>query len=60
MRTSLKTSPELAAWIEKHGVGGRGPERIVPDAPQPLLIEREPAEGHAPPKPRRPAKPRRG
>ena len=52
--TCLKTPPELARWIKQHGTGSVGRERIVPDAPQPVLIERNPSEGHAPPRPKRP------
>jgi hypothetical protein len=35
----LRTPRELAKWIWRHGTGGLvAPGRIIPDAPQPLLI----------------------
>jgi hypothetical protein len=59
----LTTPPELAAWIKRHGVGGRPPRRntrqlfrmveCAHEQDQPLLFERDPAEGVRPPK-RRP------
>jgi hypothetical protein len=59
-RDHLKTTPELAKWIERHGSGGLQPERSVPDAPQLMLFERNPAAGHAPRRLKRPATSRWG
>jgi hypothetical protein len=44
----LKTPPELAQWMETHRARPDTDRPVVPEADQPLLIERNPAEGIAP------------